>query len=77
MNLSGAFEMPSKTASSYSLNTDMHDARGTESGYVSGSGSSSGDTPPELIFTKAHLKFLNRQLQFLEPQGSVSLCFLR
>ena len=38
-----------------------------ESGYVSGS-SSTADLP-EIYFTKAHLSFLNRQLQNLEPQG--------
>lgn len=42
----------------------VHD---TESGYVSGSGSES--SLPEIYFTKPHLAFLNRQLQFLEPQG--------
>lgn len=42
----------------------------TESGYVSGS--SSDSTSPEVYFTKPHLAFLNRQLQFLEPQGMVS-----
>lgn len=41
----------------------------TESGYVSGSGSDS--SLPEIYFTKPHLAFLNRQLQFLEPQGTV------
>lgn len=40
----------------------------TESGYDSGS--SSVDYIPEIVFTKPHLQFLNRQLQFLEPQGS-------
>lgn len=39
----------------------------SESGYVSGS--SSEDYLPEIVFTKPHLQFLNRQLQFLEPQG--------
>lgn len=39
----------------------------TESGYVSGG--SSDDYIPEIVFTKPHLQFLNRQLQFLEPQG--------
>ena len=40
---------------------------GVESGYVSGS-SSNADLP-EIYFSKAHLAFLNRQLQNLEPQG--------
>lgn len=48
----------------------------TESGYASAS--SSEASLPEVIFTKAHLRFLNRQLQFLEPQGMLlsSLLFL-
>ena len=41
----------------------------TESGYVSGS-SSSDISVPEVFFTKPHLRFLNRQLQHLEPQGT-------
>ena len=38
-----------------------------ESGYVSGSGSET--SAPDVLFTKKHLNFLNRQLQNLEPQG--------
>lgn len=45
---------------------NMRDSN-TESGYVSGG--SSEDYIPEIVFTKPHLQFLNRQLQFLEPQG--------
>lgn len=45
---------------------DSRDAN-TESGYVSGG--SSEEYVPEIVFTKPHLQFLNRQLQFLEPQG--------
>lgn len=41
-------------------------ARGTDSGYSSGA--SSEMEMPEVYFTKPHLQFLNRQLQFLEPQ---------
>jgi hypothetical protein len=41
--------------------------RDDESGYASGG--SSVSSLPEVYFTKAHLKFLNRQLQTLEPQG--------
>lgn len=40
---------------------------GSESGYASGS--SSEDSLPEVIFTKPHLKYLNAQLQHLEPEG--------
>jgi phosphoadenosine phosphosulfate reductase len=39
---------------------------GADSGYASGTASESD--MPELYFTKPHLRFLNRQLQFLEPQ---------
>ncbi|KAJ9607911.1 3'-phosphoadenylsulfate reductase [Cladophialophora chaetospira] len=39
---------------------------GADSGYASGANSESD--MPELFFTKPHLRFLNRQLQFLEPQ---------
>lgn len=38
-----------------------------ESGYVSGSGSETSS--PDVLFTKKHLNFLNRQLQNLEPRG--------
>lgn len=48
---------------------DNHDSM-TESGYVSAGSGSSEDYVPEIVFTKPHLQFLNRQLQFLEPQGS-------
>ena len=43
----------------------------TESGYASAT--SSDDELPEVVFSKPHLQFLNRQLQFLEPQGWLSL----
>jgi phosphoadenosine phosphosulfate reductase len=42
-----------------------------ESGYASGS--SSHETLPEVYFSKPHLKFLNAQLQQLEPQGMSAL----
>jgi hypothetical protein len=50
--------------SSYFLPSERDD----ESGYAS-SGSSSVSIVPEVYFTKPHLRFLNRQLQTLEPQG--------
>ena len=37
-----------------------------DEGYAS---SSSIDSYPEVYFTRPHLKFLNKQLQKLEPQG--------
>ena len=43
---------------------------GTESGYASGS--SIDEAVPEVYFSRAHLRFLNRQLQNLEPSGTMS-----
>lgn len=47
----------------------------TESGYASvGSAEDEEVKPePEIIFSKAHLRFLNKQLQFLEPEGLLPL----
>lgn len=61
--------MPAKMHSNYPSDTETADLRDstTESGYVSGG--SSEEYLPEIVFTKPHLQFLNRQLQFLEPQG--------
>lgn len=42
-----------------------------ESGYASGT-SSEADLP-DIYFTKPHLAFLNRQLQNLEPQGTLTI----
>ena len=45
-----------------------------ESGYASGaSTSSSQESLPDIHFTKPHLKFLNRRLAQLEPQGTCRL----
>ena len=44
-----------------------HDA---ESGYASGSSSAS---LPEVYFSRPHLKFINQQLQNLEPQGKIKI----
>ncbi|KAJ5377240.1 Phosphoadenosine phosphosulfate reductase [Penicillium cataractarum] len=64
--------MPAKNYSSDLDNgIDSRDAN-TESGYVSGG--SSDDYVPEIVFTKPHLQFLNRQLQFLEPQDILRWC---
>lgn len=41
--------------------------RSEESGYASGA--SSQDSLVEVYFSKPHLKFINEQLQKLEPQG--------
>lgn len=43
-----------------------------ESGYASGA--SSQDSLPEVYFSKPHLKFLNAQLQKLEPQDILRWC---
>ncbi|KAI9706602.1 MAG: hypothetical protein M1836_003610 [Candelina mexicana] len=43
--------------------------RDVESGYVSAS--SSEESLPEVYLTKPHLKYLNRQLQHLEPEGTL------
>lgn len=65
--------MPAKMPSNYPSDVEGIESRdtNTESGYVSGGGSSD-DYIPEIVFTKPHLQFLNRQLQFLEPQGMSS-----
>jgi phosphoadenosine phosphosulfate reductase len=47
---------------------DANMIRDDESGYASGE--SSHESLPEIVFSKAHLKFLNHQLAQLEPQGS-------
>ncbi|KAF2877094.1 phosphoadenosine phosphosulfate reductase, partial [Massariosphaeria phaeospora] len=46
-----------------------------ESGYASGaSNASSHDSLPEVYFSRPHLKFLNSQLQLLEPQDILRWC---
>ena len=57
--------MPSSASPVYDM--DSVSGQDVESGYVSGSGSEA--SIPEIVFTKPHLRFLNRQLQNLEPQG--------
>ena len=56
--------MPAKMPVAYPSDVEPLDSR--DSGYSSGS---SDEYIPEIVFTKPHLQFLNRQLQFLEPQG--------
>ena len=46
---------------------DLSPLRDSESGYASGASSQS--SLPDVYFSKPHLKFLNSQLQKLEPQG--------
>jgi phosphoadenosine phosphosulfate reductase len=58
--------MSSRSSSPY-RHDEAHIAfKETDSGYSSGSTSEVGI--PEVYFTRPHLKFLNRQLQFLEAQ---------
>ncbi|KAL4997639.1 Phosphoadenosine phosphosulfate reductase [Aspergillus recurvatus] len=65
--------MPAKMHSNYPSDSETADLRdSTESGYVSGG--SSEEYLPEIVFTKPHLQFLNRQLQFLEPQDVLRWC---
>jgi phosphoadenosine phosphosulfate reductase len=44
----------------------------TDSGY----NSDSADSPQEIVFTSAHLKFLNKQLSALEPEDILRWCLL-
>jgi len=48
--------------------------KGADSGYSSGANSEI--EMPEVYFTKPHLRFLNRQLQFLEPQEILRWCII-
>ncbi|PLN82144.1 putative 3'-phosphoadenosine-5'-phosphosulfate reductase Met16 [Aspergillus taichungensis] len=61
--------MPAKMPVAYPSDVEPLDSR--DSGYSSGS---SDDYTPEIVFTKPHLQFLNRQLQFLEPQDVLRWC---
>lgn len=58
--------MSSRSSSPYEHDDDHVTFKEVDSGYSSGSTSES--EMPEVYFTKPHLRFLNRQLQFLEPQ---------
>lgn len=60
--------MPSRLSTEYE--SDGQSTPSVESGYLSSS--SSLDSAPEISFTNAHLTFLNRQLQNLEPQGKIT-----
>ena len=59
-------EMSSRATSPSSSTHGSPRLGATDSGYSSTS--NSDIQLPEIYFTKPHLKFLNRQLQFLEPQ---------
>ena len=58
--------MPSRSSPVCSVSAQEIES-GYESGYVSGSGSES--SVGEVFLTKPHVRFLNRQLQNLQPQG--------
>ncbi|WEW57547.1 3'-phosphoadenylsulfate reductase [Emydomyces testavorans] len=64
--------MPATIHSNYPSDSETCDIRETESGYISGEASHA--ELPQLLFTKPHLKFLNKQLQFLEPQDVLRWC---
>lgn len=63
--------MSSRSSPVFNVSGQDVDA-GYESGYVSGSGSEA--SIPEIVITKPHLRFLNRQLQNLEPQEILQWC---
>ncbi|KAF2089994.1 phosphoadenosine phosphosulfate reductase [Saccharata proteae CBS 121410] len=52
----------------------MPSPRETESGYASGC--SSEASLPDIFFSKAHLKYLNQQLQKLEPEEILRWCMI-
>jgi phosphoadenosine phosphosulfate reductase len=67
--------MPPSISSGY----DVENARRTES--VTSEDSEYGSMPasailPEVIFTPAHLKFLNQQLSRLEPEDILRWCLI-
>ena len=66
--------MSSRTDSPSPAMTPPHSPamKGTDSGYASATGSEIG--MPDLYFTKPHLQFINRQLQFLEPPEILRWC---
>lgn len=66
------FTMSSRAQSPYGSCDSSPSLRGADSGYASGNNSEIG--MPEVYFTKPHLRFLNRQLQFLEPQDILRWC---
>lgn len=57
----------------FERSSETSSIRDDESGYASGT--SSQESFPELYFSKPHLKFLNLQLQKLEPQGMLTQMF--
>merc|ERR1712230_115718 len=66
------FTMSSRSQSPCGSGQSSPSLRGADSGYASANNSECG--MPEVYFTKPHLQFLNRQLQFLEPQEILRWC---
>jgi phosphoadenosine phosphosulfate reductase len=66
------FTMSSRYQSPCGSGQSSPSLRGADSGYASANNSECG--MPEVYFTKPHLQFLNRQLQFLEPQEILRWC---
>jgi len=64
--------MSSRAVSPFPSSQSSPSLRGADSGYASGCNSEI--EMPEIYFTKPHLQFLNRQLQFLEPQEILKWC---
>jgi phosphoadenosine phosphosulfate reductase len=64
--------MSSRTSSPFQQASGLSTPKEIDSGYASGTASEVG--LPEVYFTKPHLQFLNRQLQFLEPQDILKWC---
>jgi phosphoadenosine phosphosulfate reductase len=62
----------SRSSSPYSGSPDSPCLGAADSGYASGCNSEI--ELPEIYFTKPHLQFINRQLQFLEPQEILRWC---
>ncbi|KAI1630059.1 phosphoadenosine phosphosulfate reductase [Exophiala viscosa] len=62
----------SRNQSPYSSCESSPSLSGADSGYASVQNSEI--SMPEVYFTKPHLQFLNRQLQFLEPQDILRWC---
>lgn len=64
--------MSSRSSSPYQSGCDSPASTVADSGYASGA--QSEIDIPEVFFTKPHLRFINRQLQFLEPQEILRWC---
>lgn len=64
--------MYSRSPSPSRVDHEKRVGSGCDSGYTSGA--SSEASIPEVFFTRPHLQFLNRQLQFLEPQEILRWC---